>query len=226
MLLRPFILLLLCLVLFSPLPLVQANEEGGPLHIAVLGDSLGLTVSQAFPAQLEVALRARGLDVRVTNAGVSGDTTAGGLARLDWTLADYPQLVIIELGANDALRGLSPEEAAINLDTILTRLKQQGVTALLTGMRAPRNLGPDYYNSFNTIYPRLARKHNISFFPFFLAGVIGDPILNQADAIHPNPRRVAVIVERILPLVVRTIERMPQDVTGPNKPNSSRGDNS
>jgi acyl-CoA thioesterase-1 len=226
--LRPVILLLLCLLLCGPLPLAQAKGASSSLRIAVLGDSLtagyGLASSETFPAQLEEALHARGLNVSVANAGVSGDTTAGGLARLDWTLADHPQLVILELGANDALRGLPTEEAAANLDAILTRLKKQGVQALLTGMQAPRNLGPDYYNSFNAIYPHLARKHDLPFYPFFLAGLVGDPALNQADGIHPTPKGVAVIVEGILPLVLETIGRMTQNGSSPNRPDPTRGD--
>jgi len=217
MLLRSFILLLLCLLLRGPLPLARANGENSPLRIAVLGDSLaagyGLAAAQAFPAQLEAALRGRGFNVSVANAGVSGDTTAGGLARLDWTLAEAPHLVMVELGANDALRGLSTAAAAANLDAILTRLKQQGVQPLLAGMRAPRNLGRDYYDSFNAIYPRLARKHDVPFYPFFLDGVVGDSTLNQTDGIHPNARGVAMIVEGILPLVVQTIEKKMSDDT-------------
>jgi len=202
-------LLLVFLPLIGWLPTAATDA---PLRITVLGDSLtaglGLAAAETFPTQLEKALRRQGLKVDVANAGVSGDTTAGGLARLDWTLADDPQLVIVELGANDALRGLSPDEAAANLDAILTRLKQKGVPALLIGMRAPRNLGPDYYNSFNAIYPRLAGKHDVPLYPFFLDGVVGNPALNQTDGIHPNPQGVAVIVKRILPLVLQTIGQM------------------
>jgi acyl-CoA thioesterase-1 len=208
---RSFIGLLLGLLLLAPAPAAKA-ATGAPLRITVLGDSLtaglGLSASQDFPSRLEAALRAHGLDVSVANAGVSGDTTAGGLARLDWTLAGKPQLVIVELGGNDALRALPPSEAYANLDAILSGLKKAKVPALLAGMRAPRNLGREYYNSFNAIYPRLARKHRVPFYPFFLAGVVGDPALNQADGIHPNAKGVAVIVRRILPLVVKTIEKM------------------
>jgi len=202
---------LVSLLLTGLLPAAATAATDAPLRITVLGDSLtaglGLAAAETFPSQLETALRRQGLNVNVANAGVSGDTTAGGLARLDWTLADDPQLVIVELGANDALRGLSPDEAAANLDAILTRLAQKGVPALLIGMRAPRNLGPDYYNSFNAIYPRLAGKHDVPLYPFFLDGVVGNPTLNQADGIHPNRQGVAVIVKRILPLVLQTIEQ-------------------
>jgi len=208
---RSFIGLLLCLLLFTAVPAAR-GAAGAPLRITVLGDSLtaglGLSASQAFPAQLQAALRARGFKVSVANAGVSGDTTAGGLARLDWTLAGKPQLVIVELGGNDALRALPPSEAFANLDAILTRLKKAKVQTLLAGMRAPRNLGREYYNSFYAIYPRLARKHRVPFYPFFLTGVIGNPALNQSDGIHPNAKGVTVIVRRILPLVIKTIEKM------------------
>jgi acyl-CoA thioesterase-1 len=147
------------------------------LRIVVLGDSLtagyGLAQQNAFPAQLEIALRQRNHPVRVFNAGVSGDTSMGGLARLDWALADKPDLLIIELGANDALRGLSPQQTKQNLNSILYRLRDKGVQALLTGMKAPRNLGEDYYTKFDRIYPELAQQHNLPFYPFFLAGVAG-----------------------------------------------------
>jgi acyl-CoA thioesterase-1 len=212
MFLRPFIPLLLCLFLFGPSALAAATGGEVPLRVAVLGDSLtagyGLAADQAFPARLEAALRQRGCNVSVTNAGVSGDTTAGGLARLDWTLAENPQLVIVELGGNDALRGLPSAEAAANLDAILTRLKQRGVQPLLAGIHAPRNLGPDYYNSFNAIYPRLAAEHDVPFYPVFLEGVVGNSALNLPDGIHPNAQGVALIVENILPLVVKTIREM------------------
>lgn len=184
---------------------VVAAEHRAELRILVLGDSLsagyGLTTAEAFPAQLEQALRQNGLSVRVINAGVSGGTTAGGLARLDWALSDRPQLVIVQLGANDALRGLDPEQARANLDAILTRLQSEGMPVLLAGMRAPRNLGPDYYTKFDRIYSDLARKHRIALDPFFLEGVALRPELNQADGLHPNAQGVAVIVRRLLPQV-------------------------
>ncbi len=186
-----------------------APEESTPLRIAVLGDSLaagyGLGAAEAFPARLERALRARGWNVRVINAGVSGDTTAGGRARLDWTLAESPDLMIVELGGNDALRGLAPDSTAANLDAILTRLKERGVQPILAGMRAPRNLGQDYYTKFDALFPRLAGKHGVPLYPFFLEGVAGDPALNLGDGIHPNAKGVEVIVEGILPLVEGTL---------------------
>jgi acyl-CoA thioesterase-1 len=190
--------LLLVLLLTQP-------GHAAPLRLAVLGDSLaagyGLAATDAFPAQLERALAARGYSIVVSNAGVSGDTSAGGLARLDWLLAERPQLVLVELGANDALRGLDPQLTFSNLDRILSRLAAAGVTPILAGMRAPRNLGDDYTAAFDSLYPRLAKEHQIPFYPFFLAGVALRPELNQADGMHPNARGVAVIVERIVPLL-------------------------
>ncbi len=185
-----------------------ANE---PLRILVLGDSLtaghGLAENEAFPAELQQALQAAGHNVSVINAGVSGDTTAGGLARLDWALADRPQMVIIELGANDALRGLPPESARKNLTAIITRLQQEKIAVLLTGMRAPRNLGADYYNKFDQLYPELARQHQVAFYPFFLQNVATIRHYNQSDGIHPNAAGVKVIVQSILPTVERLIRQ-------------------
>jgi len=184
---------------------VVAAERSAEARIVVLGDSLsagyGLPAAEAFPAQLEQALRQSGQAVRVINAGVSGDTTAGGLARLDWALAERPQLVIVQLGANDALRGLDPEQARANLDAILTRLKREETQILLAGMRAPRNLGPAYYTKFDRIYSDLAKKHQVALDPFFLEGVALRPELNQADGLHPNAQGVAIVVRRLLPQV-------------------------
>jgi acyl-CoA thioesterase-1 len=194
-----------------PVGSATAETPQEPLKIVVLGDSLtagsGLTRNTAFPAQLEARLQRRGYRVRVINAGVSGDTSAGGLARLDWTLAERPELMIIELGANDALRGLDPQQTKQNLSAILSRLRSLGVQPLLTGMKAPRNLGEEYYNKFDRLYVELARRHQVPFYPFFLAGVAGDPGLNQADGIHPTAAGVAIIVRRMLPLVVDLLER-------------------
>jgi len=188
------------------LPLTALAAGGSAeVRILVLGDSLsagyGLAAAEAFPAQLERALQEAGQKVRVINAGVSGDTTSGGLARLDWALAEHPQLVIVQLGANDALRGLDPALAKANLDAILTRLKRDGVGVLLTGMRAPRNLGPAYYTKFDSLYRDLAKKHQVPLDSFFLEGVALRPELNLADGLHPNPKGVAVIVKRLLPQV-------------------------
>ena len=181
-------------------------------RLLILGDSLtagyGLTSSEAFPVQLEKALQQSGYDITVINAGVSGDTSAGGLARLEWALADDPQIVIVELGGNDALRGLPPEVTFDNLDAILERLKVSGMSVILAGMKAPRNLGENYTAAFDQIYPLLASKHSVSIYPFFLDGVALDPVLNQADGIHPNATGVGVIVERILPIVEDAIKNM------------------
>jgi len=185
-------------------------QAAGPATIAVLGDSIaagyGLPAAQAFPARLEAALRAKGRDVKIINAGVSGDTTAGGLSRLDWTLSDKPDLVIVELGGNDALRGMDPKASEANLDAILVKLKAAGMKILLTGMLAPPNYGRDYSDAFNPIYARLAQKHNVPLYPFILDGVAADAALNQADAIHPNAMGVEVMVERILPYVEKALD--------------------
>lgn len=188
-----------------------AQAEGGYTLLA-LGDSLtagyGLPQDDAFPVQLEAALRARGHDVTIVNAGVSGDTSAGGRARLDWLLSANVDAVIVELGANDGLRGLDPAQTRENLDWILARLKARGLPALLTGMLAPPNLGKDYGAEFNAIYPGLAKQHGVVFDPFYLEGVAADPALNQDDGIHPNADGVAVIVKRIAPKVLELLARI------------------
>lgn len=179
------------------------------LRVLALGDSLtagyGLPADAAFPVQLEKALRAQGYDVTVINAGVSGDTSAGGRARLDWALADKPAFAIVELGANDGLRGIDPKVTEQNLDAILTRLKAEGVTVLLAGMLAPPNYGPDYAEAFRQVFVRLAQRHHVAFYPFFLDGVARDPKLNQGDGMHPTREGVAVIVQRILPSVKQVL---------------------
>lgn len=186
---------------------------GAPVRILAFGDSLihgyGLPAGDTFPEQLEAALRARGFDVRVSNGGNSGDTTAAGRARLEWALAARPDIVLVELGANDVLRGLDPAAAYDNLDAILTRLRAEGLPVLLAGMLAPRNLGADYAAEFDAIYPRLAEKHGVALYPFFLDGVALDPALNQPDGLHPNATGVRVIVERIAPSLVELIEALP-----------------
>ncbi|MGW8313119.1 MAG: arylesterase, partial [Desulfuromonadales bacterium] len=174
-------------------------------RLLVLGDSLaagyGLAPEEAFPAQLEKALQQAGYRVSVINAGVSGDTTAGGLSRLSWTMSSDPQLVIVELGGNDALRGLPPEETRANLDAILEYLTSTGIKVILAGMRSPLNLGKDYTTAFDQIYPQLASKYQVAFYPFFLEGVALDAKLNQPDGIHPNAAGVKEIVTRFLPVV-------------------------
>jgi acyl-CoA thioesterase-1 len=180
----------------------QADEE---CRIAVLGDSLvagyGLPLEQAYPAQLEGALRDAGYPCEVIDAGVSGDTSAGGLTRLDWMLGDAPSHVIVELGGNDGLRALPPDEMAANIGSILERLQQADVEALLAGMLAPPNLGREYGSEFRAVFPQLAEEHDVPLYPFFLDGVAAEPSLNQRDGIHPNAAGVKVIVERMLPTV-------------------------
>ncbi len=179
--------------------------------IVALGDSLtagfGLPAEDGFTTRLEAALRAAGVDARVVNAGVSGDTSAGGRSRLDWVLADAPDLVIVELGGNDALRGLDPAMTYANLDDILARMRARGIDVLLAGMLAPPNLGRDYGDAFSAIFPRLAAKHGVALYPFFLDGVAAVSDLNQPDGIHPNAEGVEVIVDAIIPHVLRALVR-------------------
>ena len=185
---------------------LAADTRAEALRILMLGDSLtagyGLASRDALPARLEAALRDRGVDARVIDAGVSGDTTAGGLARLDWALADRPHAVIVALGANDALRAIDPAVARTNLDRLLAALSERGLPVLLAGMLAPRNLGPEYGARFDAIYPELAERHGALLYPFLLDGVATVAELNQADGLHPNEAGVEVIVERILPSVL------------------------
>ena len=201
----------LLLTLFCALaPGAKAAEP--PLKIVALGDSLtaglGLPAGETFPARLTAALSAKGLAVMIENAGVSGDTASGGLDRLDWSVPDGTDAVILELGANDALRGLSPELTKKALDTILHKLADRHIPVLLAGMRAPRNLGTEYTRQFDAIYPALASTHAVVFYPFFLEGVATDPKLNQGDGLHPNPAGVDEIVKRILPQVEELISRV------------------
>ncbi len=180
--------------------------------ILALGDSLtagyGLQPSDAFPVKLEAALKARGHDVRIINAGVSGDTALDGLSRLEWSLSDDVDAVIVELGANDALRGLPAAQAETAIDTILSKLAEKKLPVLLAGMRAPPNLGPEYQAGFDAMFPKLAEKHGALLYPFFLDGVAAERNLNQADGMHPNPAGVDVIVERILPSVEALINKV------------------
>ncbi|MGH7031772.1 MAG: arylesterase [Stellaceae bacterium] len=173
--------------------------------IVDFGDSLtagyGLMPQQAFPARLEVWLRRNGVAARVVNAGVSGDTTTDGLARLDWALADKPDLVILALGANDALRGIDPAMVRANLDKMIDKIEAAHAKVLLLGMLAPPNWGADYDRAFDRIFPDLARIHQVALYPFFLEGVAMKPDLNQPDGLHPNARGVAVLVARIGPVV-------------------------
>lgn len=182
------------------------SQPSRPLRVVAFGDSLTagyqLPASAAFPVVLEKALRDKGLDVMISNAGVSGDTTAGGLARLDWSIPDGTDAVILELGANDALRGLDPAKAEANLDAMITRLKARNIRVLLAGMLAPRNNGADYARAFDSLYGRLADKHGLMLYPFFLDGVLGVPGMTLPDAMHPSREGVAEVVNRILPTVI------------------------
>jgi acyl-CoA thioesterase I len=176
-----------------------------PVKAVVLGDSLsaglGLSAADAFPAKLQKALKDKGVDVEITNAGVSGDTASGGRDRLDWSMPQGTEAVIVELGANDALRGTDPAITRSALSDIVSRLKARGVAVLLLGMLAPPNYGSDYAARFNTIYPDLSKSFGVPLYPFFLDGVAADPKLNQADGIHPTAEGVDIIVKKILPTV-------------------------
>lgn len=180
------------------------------MKIMAFGDSLsagyGLIGAESFPAQLEATLKAKGYNAKVLNAGVSGDTTSGGLDRITWALVDNPDLVILELGANDALRGLDPALVEENLDSMLKILIKNDKKILLAGMYAPPNYGEAYQKEFNAIYPRLAKRHDVILYPFFLEGVAGNPDLNLDDGIHPTGEGVAVIVGNILPYVEKVMK--------------------
>lgn len=198
--------ILLCFGNFS------GKAVAASVTLVTYGDSLsagfGLEEGQAFPAQLEMALKAKGHDVTVINASVSGDTTAAGLKRFDWSFPPKADGVILELGANDALRGLKPEVARENLDRLLTRIKQKGAVPLLTGMLAPRNMGARYTKEFDAIYPELAKKHGALLYPFFLFDVVGKKDLNLPDGLHPNAKGVKEIVRQILPKVEELLQRI------------------
>lgn len=187
------------------------NAMAAPVRILAFGDSLtagyGLPEGDGFVPQLQMALQKMGREVSVINGGVSGDTTAGGLSRLDWMLADKPDMVILELGANDMLRGLPPAEARANLDAIIQRIRQSGAKLLLVGMLAARNMGEEYRQQFDAIYPDLAKQHDVPLYPFFLDGVAARPELNQSDGLHPTKEGVAVIVANILPAVTQLLDK-------------------
>lgn len=183
-----------------------------PVKIVVLGDSLstglGLPTSAAFPAKLSRALQAKGYAVEVADAGVSGDTASAGLARLNWSVPEGTDAVIVEFGANDALRGVDPKVTRGALDSILRGLKTRGIEVLLAGMQSPRNMGPNYVRAFDSIFPELAAAHGVLFYPFFLEGVATEAKLNQADGLHPNAAGVDVIVARILPKAEELVTRV------------------
>jgi acyl-CoA thioesterase-1 len=181
--------------------------------IIVLGDSLaagfGLQQDQSFPAQLEKALKAKGHDVTIANAGVSGDTAANGLDRFDWAVTPEASAVIVELGANDALQGLPPQATKKALEEIIKHLQAKNLPVLLAGMEAPRNLGKDYVEEFSAIYRDLAQRYNVVFYPFFLEGVALNAGLMQGDGLHPNAKGVAKIVEGIMPKVEELLAKIP-----------------
>jgi acyl-CoA thioesterase-1 len=186
-----------------------------PYRIVGFGDSLmagfGLDPGEGFTEKLQKALKAKGLDAEVVNAGVSGDTSSGGLARLDWSIPDGTRLVILELGANDMLRGITPDVTEKNLDAMISRLKDRKIPLLLAGMRAAPNLGAEYQAAFDQVYPKLAEKYGVPLYPFFLDGVAADPRYLQADGMHPNAEGVDQIVERILPALQELIAANPDD---------------
>ncbi len=192
-----------------------SSAFAAPVEIVAFGDSLtagyGVAPGEAFPEQLEAALIARGHDVSVVNAGVSGDTSSGGLARLEWSVPAGADIVIVELGANDALRGVDPEITRESLSGILAKLRERDHKVLLAGMLAPRNLGAAYATAFDAIYPELAEEYGVALYPFFLDGVATEPSLNQRDGIHPNADGVAKIVEAIIPALETLLEEVAAD---------------
>lgn len=192
--------------------LASSMAQAATLNLVGFGDSLmsgyQLPPGDGFPEKLQAALKAKGEDVAITNAGVSGDTSTGGLARIDWSVPDGTNGVILELGANDALRGIPPEETEKNLDAMITRLKERGIPVLLAGMMAPPNMGADYAARFNPIYEKLAQKHQVPLYAFFLDGVVMDASLKLEDGMHPNSKGVDVMVQKMEPAVtnfIRTI---------------------
>jgi len=189
-----------------------AAAHAEPLRIVGLGDSLmagyGLDAGLSFPERLQAALRERGHDVVIENAGVSGDTSSGGLARLDWSVPEGTRLVILELGANDMLRGIAPDITRRNLDAMLTALNARGIAVVLAGMRAAPNLGADFAARFDPIYPELAASHGVPLYPFFLDGVAAERDLLLEDGMHPNAAGVDVMVARFLPVIEAALAKL------------------
>ena len=206
----PGILALFCGLLL----VVSGAARADTLNIVGFGDSLmagyELSPSDAFPVKLEAALKANGHDIAIANAGVSGDTSSGGLSRLDWSVPDGTHAVLLELGANDALRGISPEKTRENLDMMIGKLKERGIAVLLIGMLSPPNMGSDYQAQFDRIYPELAETHGVALYPFFLDGVAAQSGLDIGDGMHPNPKGVDIMVERFLPYAETLIAEIGQ----------------
>ena len=202
---RVFLALMMTIALSST---VRAET----ISLVGFGDSLmagyQLPPQDAFPARLEKALKEKGLDVTIANASVSGDTSSGGLARIDWSVPDGTKGVILELGANDALRGIPPEATRKNIEAMITRLRDRGIAVLLAGMMAPPNMGADYAARFNPIFPELAEKYGLELYPFFLDGVVTEAKLKLEDGIHPNGDGVAIIVRNLLPYVTEAMDRL------------------
>lgn len=201
-------MLVSCLLLAVAEPALAQSSQAksvAPLKMVVLGDSLsagyGLSGVDAFPAKLQKTLKAKGIDVDMTNAGVSGDTASGGRDRLDWSVPQGTQAVIVELGANDALRGTDPAVTRAALTDIVKQLKARGIAVMLCGMVAPPNYGADFAARFNSIYPDIAKSYGVPLYPFFLEGVAADAKLNQADGMHPTAAGIDIIVKNILPAV-------------------------
>jgi len=204
------VLVSICFVALPSLALANQNAVSDrPLSVVGFGDSLmsgfELPVDESFTAQLEKALQDKGIDARVANAGVAGETTTDGLSRLDWSVPDGTDMVILEFGANDALRGISPEISEKNLSEIIERLKQRNVQVILAGMLAPPNMGQDYEEKFNAIFPRLAAKYDVPLYPFFMDGVATERSLQLDDGMHPNAKGVARMVEGFMPIMEKTI---------------------
>ena len=202
-------LFLLLLFIFVYSPAISSGKEYPVKKLMIFGDSLtagyGLEKTNSFSEKLSRALESRGRNVKIILSSVSGDTTSGGKARIDWALAEKPDAILIELGANDGLRGINPKVSQNNLDYIIKKLQKHQVRTLLAGMLAPPNLGREYGDEFNNIYSSLAKKYNILFYPFFLEGVVANPQLNQNDGIHPNSIGVDEIVKRMLPLIMKLV---------------------
>jgi len=206
-LVQRFAALAVAAMLWSP-----AAAQERPIRIVAFGDSLmagyQLAMKDAFPAKLEGALKAKGLNVQIVNAGVSGDTSSGGLSRLDWSVPDGTDAVIVELGANDMLRGINPKVTRAALEQIVSKLKQRGIEVMLCGMLGAPNYGEAYTKEFNAIYPALASTNDLVFYPFFLDGIAADAKLNQRDGLHPTEAGVDTIVTRITPKVEELIARV------------------